>query len=78
METKNVLKTCVGLPEGSVSLGYSAFSAANDLLIGRRIVGIERTGFNTIKFVLNDGLAVSLTPSGIEGDDLDLSIDASN
>lgn len=78
METKNVIKACVSLPEGAANLNYSAMSVVKDLLMGKRIVGFELTGYNTIKFVLDDGLSVSLTPSGIEGDDLDLSIDSTS
>jgi hypothetical protein len=41
---------------------------------GKRILSVEATNYNTIKFVLADGQSVTLTPSGIEGDDLDLTI----
>lgn len=37
-------------------------------------MSIKATSYNTIKFVLDDGLSVTLTPSGIEGADLDISV----
>jgi len=76
-DTKNILKACAGLPDGAMGdLDYSPMAAVSEKLAGKRIASVEATSYNTIKFVLDDGLFVTLTPSGIEGDDLDISIDA--
>ncbi|NNB33893.1 hypothetical protein [Pseudomonas fragi] len=70
----DVQKASAGFPEGwdSSDGKYSSQNEVSEFLKGKRITAVEFTSHNTIKFVLDDGLAVSLTPSGIEGDDLDL------
>jgi hypothetical protein len=54
---------------------YSSQNEVSEFLKGKRVNAVEFTNHNTIKFVFDDGLAVTLTPSGIEGDDLDLVIE---
>jgi hypothetical protein len=73
-ETKSMFKAAAGLPDGAESLDLSPMSAVSEKLVGKRIVSVEATSYNTIKFVLEDGLFVTLTPSGIDGDDLELTI----
>lgn len=75
MSEKNLLKACAGLPDGITGdPEYSPLSSVSEKLVGKRIVSVEATSYNTFKFVLDDGLSVILTPSGIEGDDLDISV----
>jgi hypothetical protein len=75
MSEKNVLKACAGLPDGMMGdPDCSPLSAVSEKLVGKRIVSVEATNYNTIKLMLDDGLSVTLTPSGIEGDDLDISV----
>lgn len=73
----DVRKASAGFPEGwdSSDGKYSSQFEVSEFLKGKRIIAVEFTNHNTIKFVLDDGLAVSLTPSGIEGDDLDLMVE---
>ncbi|MDP5168546.1 hypothetical protein [Pseudomonas syringae] len=73
----DVQKASAGFPDGwdSSDGKYSSQSEVSELLKGKLIIAVEFTNHNTIKFVLDDGLAVSLTPSGIEGGDLDLMIE---
>lgn len=73
----DVQKASAGFPDGwdSSDGKYSTQSEVSEFLKGKRIIAVEFTNHNTIKFVLDDGLAVSLTPSGIEGDDLDLMVE---
>lgn len=74
-ETISLLKACAGLPEGITGdPDYSPMAAVSEKLVGKRIASVEATSYNTIKFVLDDGLSVILTPSGIEGDDLNISV----
>jgi len=70
-------KASAGFPDGwdSSDENYSSQSEVSQFLKGKLITAVEFTSLNTIKFVLDDGLAVSLTPSGIDGDDLDLSVE---
>ena len=76
-EPTNLLKACAGLPDGIMGdPEYSPMAVVSEKLAGKRIASVEATSYNTIKFVLDDGLSVTLTPSGIEGDDLDISVDA--
>lgn len=80
MSEEGLIKACAGLPDGTMgdpeysSLSYSPLSSVSQILSGKCIVSVEATSYNTIKFVLDDGLTVTLTPSGIEGDDLDISV----
>lgn len=74
MEPKTIFKACLGFPEGEPMFNYSPLSEASEQLRGKRITGVESTNHNTIRVLLDDGSSVSFTPSGIEGDDLDLSI----
>lgn len=74
METNTTLKACAGLPGGAADLDYSPLSEASEQLRGKRITCVESTGHNTLRVVLDDGSSVSFTPSGIEGDDIDLMI----
>lgn len=75
MTEKNLLKACSGLPSGDDGfLDYSPITAVNEKLVGKRIMSVEAINHTTFKFVLDNGLSVTLTPSGIEGDDLDLTI----
>jgi hypothetical protein len=73
----DVQKASAGFPDGwDGSNGkYASQNEVSELLKGKRITGVEFTNHNTIKFALDDGSAVSLTPSGIEGDDLDLLVE---
>jgi hypothetical protein len=74
-ETIILLKGCAGLPNGiKGDPDYSPIAAVSEKLVGKRIASVEATNYNTIKFVLGDGLSVILTPSGMEGDDLDISV----
>ncbi|VVN26637.1 hypothetical protein PS623_04569 [Pseudomonas fluorescens] len=73
----DVQKASAGFPDGwdSSDGKYSSQTEVSEFLKGKRIIAVEFTNHNTIKFLLDDGLAVSLTPSGIEGDDLDLMVE---
>lgn len=73
----DVQKASAGFPDGwdSSDGKYSSQREVSQFLKGKRITAVEFTSHNTIKFVLDDGLAVSLTPSGIDGDDLDLLVE---
>lgn len=73
----DVQKASAGFPDGLDSFGdkYSSQNEVSEFLKGKRIFAVEFTNHNTIKFLLDDGVAVSLTPSGIEGDDLDLLVE---
>lgn len=70
-------KASAGFPDGwDSSVGrYSSQYEVNEFLKGKRINAVEFTNHNTIKFMLDGGLAISLTPSGIEGDALDLLVE---
>jgi phosphomannomutase len=73
----DVRKAKAWFPEGldSSSEKYSSQAEVSEFLKSKRISAVEFTNHNTIKFVFDDGVAVSLTPSGTEGDDLDLTIE---
>lgn len=77
-EITQILKASAGFPEGwaDSSEPHASLSALNECLRGKQIQAVEFTNYNTIRFVLDKGLSVSLTPSGIEGDDLDLLVQA--
>jgi len=64
-------------PDGYEGYGdkYSSQGDVSKFLNGKRIVAVEFTSCNTIKFVLDGGLSVSLVPCGCEGDDLELTIE---
>ncbi|MBC2385286.1 hypothetical protein HF209_30490 [Pseudomonas sp. WS 5096] len=73
-----VLKASASFPEGwaDSSEPHASLGVLNECLKGKQIQAVEFTNYNTIRFVLDKGLSVSLTPSGIEGDDLDLLVHA--
>lgn len=73
----DVQKASANFPEGWDS-SYGRFSSqveVSEFLKGKRIFAVEFTGHCTIKFVLEGGVAVSLTPSGSEGDDLEMTVE---
>jgi hypothetical protein len=73
----DVQKASASFPDGwdSSDGKYSSQSEVSEFLKGKRIIAVEFANHNTIRFVLDDGVAVSLTPSGIEGHDLDLMVE---
>lgn len=73
----DVQKASASFPEGwDSSFGrFSSQEEVSNFLKGKRIAAVEFTGHCTIKFVLEGGVAVSLTPAGTEGDDLELTFE---
>lgn len=77
-EITQILKASAGFPEGwaDASEQHASLTALNECLGGKQIQAVEFTNYNTIRFILDKGMTVSLTPSGIEGDDLELLVQA--
>ncbi|MFA4834678.1 MAG: hypothetical protein WC749_01200 [Dehalococcoidia bacterium] len=75
----DVKKASANFPEGwDSSIGrFSSQNEVSEFLKGRRITAVEFTDHCTIKFALEDGVCVSLRPSGTEGDDLELTVEQS-
>ncbi|WP_150124093.1 hypothetical protein [Cupriavidus nantongensis] len=61
-------------PEGAEELNYVSLAEIRQRLIGRRVSSVEYAGHNVIALIFEDGSSVTFTPSGTEGDDLELSI----
>lgn len=76
-DAQKSLKASAGFPEGWARSGggYSSIAEVNATLKGKRIAAVEFPNENTVRFVLDDGVSVSMTPSGIDGDDITLSIE---
>lgn len=76
-----IIKSSVSFPEGYESVvGSSGYANLNDikkLLIGRTIISIEYVNHSTVKLSFDNNSSVELTPSGLEGDDLELCIELS-
>lgn len=68
------IESRASFPDGFESLGYRSVSDISKLVVGRRIVSVEYVSECEIKFLLDNGDSVSLTPGGTEGDDLELNI----
>jgi hypothetical protein len=74
----NLLKATSAIPDGLGSSGeFSSLAAVNEQVVGKRIVAVEYIDHNTVRFVLDDGVSVSLTPSVPDGVDVELSVDKS-
>lgn len=61
-------------PEGVQELNYVSLVEIRRLLVGRRVCSVEYASHNVIALIFEDGSSVAFTPSGTEGDDLELSI----
>lgn len=74
--TAKELKANSSFPEGWDSSGeiYLSQAALSEYLKGKQIKKIEFTSYHTVVFILEGGMSVSLTPSGLEGEDIDLLI----
>lgn len=55
--------------------GHASLKQVTEALVGQQIAAVEKAGFNSITFRFASGASMTLTSSGLEGDDLDLVIE---
>ena len=65
-------KSSASFPDGWSDGG--SLAEAKHRLVGRRIVDVGYPSSSEIEFTLDDGSTLTLTPAGLEGDDLGLTI----
>lgn len=74
------IKSSASFPEGfkgSLDVMVS-LAVVNEIVAGKKIVKVEYPEHNVIRFILDDGNMVSMEPCGLEGDDLELTIESQN
>lgn len=69
------LNTTATFMVGNVTPGYATLEEVNAALSGETIMAVHKSGHNSITFEFTGGASMTLTSSGLEGDDLDLSIE---
>ncbi|EKZ98508.1 hypothetical protein ACUXQ2_006309 [Cupriavidus metallidurans] len=67
-------RASASFPEGADE-SYVSLAEVRRQLVGRRVSSVDYTSHNVIALVFEDGTSVTFTPSGTEGDDLELSIE---
>lgn len=63
------------LERGYEQLRYAALEEVTRALVGQQIAAVEKADHNSITFRFVSGSSMTLTSSGLEGDDLDLVIE---
>lgn len=69
------LNTTATFMDGNISFDYATLEQVNAAVVGQQIKSVRQSGHNSITFELANGASMTLTSSGLEGDDLDLNIE---